>query len=628
MSNSSSRKELDPSPYGSFFLATLPSLPKSDVLDKILAESKNLLEKRAKENEGKIKKIVNMAARQYGKLRVIGFCFLESSVCRWERELRNENNELVLICRWKTYVAIYCSNTGHRKLIASILGKFGSDADYPTLFSLRKISSGLLTAAFLDNQPLKAMWLAGTHKSVQVKPDSKVISGKDLKYALDPLGDTTYLAAAVRSSSAGVSLKGSGVWTKPYASMKDFSKGVLDALELIDANIGRTAILPVLANELHSFVGVEKAFDFEVVPIEVLYSNTDKRRAESLIELFEFELLALPQEITTPGAFHLKITANLANTNSPPVASLIITPDFSAANSTDLVFSASHQSGQFADPRLQPAISALAEVPSLFRVFYETGHTISVGHLALSKPKDRDFKNWKWINFQALRAIDVSKEKPTNNNLADIWNDKNENSLFSWFIESIGDSVQAQILGLAPLNQNGTVWVFCDDDSGEVADFVHVNFSAQNTPEICLIHVKAARTQSPKREMVAGPFEIVCGQAAKNVRYIDAENLAIRIADRVNDPKRPLWNSPNASGLMPNGNRASFEAVLRGIGANAKYSILIIQPQVTAAAYGHEKNQAGAESPYLGAIQLRSLLFATQNTARAVGAEFFVTGSN
>lgn len=628
MTKSSSRKVLNPSPYGSFFLATLPGPLKSDVLDKLLAEAKKLLESRIKENEGEIKQVVNLAAKQYGKLHVIGFCFLESSVCRWERELRNENNELVLICRWKTYVAIYCSNTGHRKLIASILGKFGSDKDYSTLFSLRKISSGLLTAAFLDNQPLKAMWLAGTHKSVQVKPDSKVISGKDLKYALDPLGDTTYLAAAVRSSSAGVSLKGSGVWTKPYASIKDFSKGVLDALELIDANIGRTAVLPVLANELHSFIGVEKAFDFEVAPIEVLDSNTDQRKAESLIELFEFDLLALPQAVTRPVAFHLKITAKLANTNSPPVASLVITPDFSPANLTDLVFAASHQTGEFADPRLKPAISALVETPSLFRVFYESGHTISVGHLASSKPKDREFKEWKWVDFQALRPIDVSKEKPTNNNLTDIWKDKNENSLFSWFIESIGDSVQAQTLGLAPLNQNGTVWVFCDDDSGEVADFVHVNIPAQNPPEICLIHVKAARTQSPKREMVAGPFEIVCGQAAKNVRYIDAENLAIRISDRVNDPKRPLWNSPNASGLMPNGNRARFEAVLRGIGANAKYSILIIQPQVTAEAYGHEKNQVGATNPYLGAIQLRSLLFGTQNIAQAVGAKFFVTGSN
>lgn len=194
------------------------------------------------------------------------------------------------------------------------------------------------------------------------------------------------------------------------------------------------------------------------------------------------------------------------------------------------------------------------------------------------------------------------------------------------FIESVGDSAQAQVLGLAPLNQNGTVWVFCDDDSGEVADFVHVNIPPQHTPEICLIHVKGARSQSVNREMVAGPFEIVCGQAAKNVRYIDAENLAIRIADRVNDPKRPLWNSPNATGVTPNGNRANFEALLRGIGANARYSILIIQPHVTENAHRHEKNQVGAANPCLGAIQLRSLLFGAQNSARAVGAEFYVTG--
>ena len=622
----STTPKLDPTPYGSFFLALLSSPPKNDTLNKLLAETKKLLKIKIGENDGKIEKTIDLAAKQYGKLHVIGFHFLESSVCRWESELRDKNNELILFCRWRSYIAIYSSNAAHRKLITSTLGKLGADKDYPTLYSLNNISSGLLTAAFLDNQPLKAMWLAGLHKSVQVKPDSKVISGKDLKYALDPLGDTTYLAAAVRSSVAGVSLKGSGVWTKPYASMQEFSKGVLEALELIDANIGRTAVLPVLANELHTFTEVGKAFDFEVAPIEVLNSNTDKRKAENLIESFEFDLLPLPQSVTTPGAFHLQLTAKDANSNPPPVASVLIIPAFSTTNPTDLIFGASFLEGQFADPTLQPAIKTLVESPSLFRIFYETGHTISVGHLAVSKPKDREFQSWRWIDFQALRAIDVSKEKPDNNDLTAVWNNPNENSLFSWFIESIGNPVQAQILGLEPLNQNQTVWVFCDDDSGEVADFVHVHFPAQLPPEICLIHAKGARSQSADREMVAGPFEIVCGQATKNVRYIDAENLAKRISNRVNDPARPLWNMPNIIGTAPNGNRTNFETALRGIGANARYSILVVQPQVTLTAYALPKNQVGATNAYLGAIQLRSLLFGTQSSARAVGAEFYVTG--
>lgn len=628
MLNLSPFNKLDPTPYGSFFVATLSNSPRSDTLDKLLAESKKLLSIRIEESKGKIEEIKDFAAKKYDKLHVVGFYFLESSVCKWEGELRDKNYQLVLFCRWKAYIAIYSSNSAHRKLIASTLGKPAAEENYPALFSLKKISPGLLTAAFLENQQLKAMWLAATHKSVQLKPDSKVISGEDLKYALDPLGDTTYLAAAVRSSLAGVSLKGSGIWTKSYASMQGFSKGVLDVFEQIDANIGRSAVLPVLANDLHSFAGVGKAFDFEVVPIEALNSKAEKKMAESLIESFEFDLLVLLPTITMPGAFHLKITAKGTNSSPSPVMSALITPSFSTTNPTDLVFTASHQAGQFSDSRFRPALDALSEAPSLFRVFYESGHAISIGHLAVSKPKDREFQNWKWIDFQALRPIDVSKEKPDNNDLTSIWNNQDENSLFSWFIESIGDPVQAKIIGLEPLNLNQTVWVFCDDDSREVADFVHVSFSAQCPPEICLIHAKAARSSSLNREMVAGPFEVVCGQATKNVRYIDAEDLANRIADRLNDPARPLWNSPNTKGIAPNGNRANFQAALRGIGANAKFSILVVQPQVTASAYRLPKNQVGAANAYLGAIQLRSLLFGTQNAARAVGADFYVTGCN
>lgn len=632
MASATKTNALNPQPYGSFLLATSLSTLSAGDLDALVLEAMKVIKTKAEESGGQIKKKNDLPLATYSGLEVVGFHFIESSVCKWENSLEDKNNELLLICHQNGHTAIYCSNSDHRRAITVIIGKSSVTKDYPQLSKLQKISAGHLTSAFLENEPLKAMWLAGTHKSVQVKPDSKVISGKDLQYALDPLGDSTYLAAAARSSSAGVSLKGSGVWTKPYASMSDFAAGASSALAKIAAAKGKTAVLPILANELHSFLGVGAAFDFEVAPLEILKSSAERRRAAALMENTTFELLPSSAVAPSPGIFDLKITCKRSTAMPAPFASITVTPTFPPASPTELSFVVISPA-VIGDTSLQEAINALQESPTLFRVFYETGHTISVGHLAVSSPRDRDFNGWKWVHFAKVNAgiptpIDVSKEKPNNNDLTLIWTTPNEDSLFSWFISTISSAVTAATLDLAPLNPNGQdVWVFCDDDAGEVADFVHIHLPPAGVPEICLVHIKGARSASPGREMVAGPFEVVCGQAVKNVRYIDAGILADRIAHRIHDPARPIWNTPNTLGTVPSGDRGVFDNVLRSIGSNAKYRVLVVQPQVTDAAFKLPKNQIGASSPLLGAIQLRSLLFGAENSARAVSADFHVTGA-
>jgi len=127
--------------------------------------------------------------------------------------------------------------------------------------------------------------------------------------------------------------------------------------------------------------------------------------------------------------------------------------------------------------------------------------------------------------------------------------------------------------------------------------------------------------------MVAGPYEVVCGQAVKNIRFIDAGTLLKRIQHRVLDPARPLWNAPNAMGTSPAGNRTTFVALLTAVGTNVDYRVIVVQPHVTATAHGLPVNQPTAMSPALGSVQLRSLLAGTYNAARAVGAKFHVVGA-
>jgi hypothetical protein len=123
---------------------------------------------------------------------------------------------------------------------------------------------------------------------------------------------------------------------------------------------------------------------------------------------------------------------------------------------------------------------------------------------------DIDFTDWKWIPFGAMPGhpasltVDVSAEKPVDNDLENIWMSLADRSLFGWLVRSLSNGATSAALDLQPLNANGQdVWLFCDDDAGEVADFVHVFLPPTGIPKITLIHVKG-NNESPNREMVAG----------------------------------------------------------------------------------------------------------------------------
>lgn len=628
---------LNPQPYGSFLVAHASTNWIPSDISILTKESLKLVKRKVEDGDGKVGKTSEIPLQNIAGLNIIGLHLSTSTPCKWDPQLFDKTNELILICHQNSYVAIYCSNSEHRRAISSVIGKSAAATNYQKLSSLKKISAAHLTSAFLENEQLKAMWLAGTHKSVQVKADSKVLSGKDLKYALDPLGDSTYLAAAARSSTAGVSLKGSGIWTKPYSSLTEFATGASAVLAKISAKSGQNAVLPVLANELHTFSGVGSAFDFELAPIEILKSSSDQQLVSNIVDHVDFSLVPFLGLPCPAGGFGLKVSDISSALTPTPSISHDIEPKFSTTSPTELEFSINLPAGGASGNSewIAKAVTMLQERADLFRVFYDSGHTISAGHLAVSVPKDRNFTGWKWVDFTKpmsggiVAPVSVDKEKPNGNDLSLIWTDPNEDSLFSWFISTVSDPVSSSSLGLPQLNSNlNDVWVFCDDDAGEVADFVHIHVPNNAPPKICLVHIKGARSASANREMVAGPFEVVCGQAVKNVRYIDAEMIRGRIGHRIQDPQRPIWNAPNVIGQSPAGCRNTFAGVLSNIGANAKYQIIVVQPQVTASAFAKPRNAVGAANPLLGAIQLRSLLFGAENSCRAVGAEFFVTGAN
>nr|WP_315428421.1 hypothetical protein [uncultured Albidiferax sp.] len=628
---------LRPLPYGSFLLAASPTALLPQDLDGLLKGALKAIKEKVIAGGGRMtQKTTVLQWPSVAGVQTVAAHYEVATNCTWEATLYDTSHELILICCKADHLAIHCSDSDHRRVLASLVGATNATLTHPQLVRLRKLSAGHLTSAFLQSGPLKAMWLAGTHRSVQVKPDSKILSGADLEHALDPLGDSTYLAAAARGASIGVSLNSSGVWTKAYASPADLMAAINQLLDTIIAAVGTSAVLPVLANELHSFTGVGQVFDFEVGPLELAASVARRRTVESLLEHTAFEVLPpSAASAARPGGFDLRIIRRFAATGGAPApapsVSVTVHPIFSSAASPALGLVVSGAPAAIAEPRLQEALSLLGRTPALFRVFYDSGHTISAGHLSLAIVRDRPFARWIWGDFGvaggAPLAFQVDKEKPAGNDLALLWTLPTEDSLFSWFLWAVADPVQAGKLDLPLLTAVGDTWVFCDDDSGEVADFVYVHAPAAGRPLVCLVHIKGARSKSLAREMVAGPYEVVCGQAVKNIRFIDAGTLLRRIQHRVLDLARPLWNAPNAIGAAPVGNRAAFSARLAALGTNVDYRVMVVQPHVTETAYGLPLNQPTALPPALGAVQLRSLLSGTDNAARAVGAKFHVVGA-
>src|SRR5690606_13184391 len=61
-------------------------------------------------------------------------------------------------------------------------------------------------------------------------------------------------------------------------------------------------------------------------------------------------------------------------------------------------------------------------------------------------------------------------------------------------------------------------WLACDDGSMESADFIHLDGEGRT---LSLIHVKGSGTASATRGISVTDYEIVVGQAIKNLRHLD-----------------------------------------------------------------------------------------------------------
>src|SRR6185437_1047178 len=132
--------------------------------------------------------------------------YLEKVQASWTKDSKvvDALNQVVVVCRHREYVAIHLSDSGRRHALASILGDPSATKGLGTLV---QVPAGILNAAFVEGET-KTLWLSGTHRPTATKVDNKVITGLDLRVALDPAGDQSFYFSAARCNPVGLNLGG------------------------------------------------------------------------------------------------------------------------------------------------------------------------------------------------------------------------------------------------------------------------------------------------------------------------------------------------------------------------------------------------------------------------------------
>ena len=155
---------------------------------------------------------------------------------------------------------------------------------------------------------------------------------------------------------------------------------------------------------------------------------------------------------------------------------------------------------------------------------------------------DGSFETVDWT----AAGVDITKEKPSR---------AGRRSIFEW--------LQERLLG-----STASV-VFCDDGTGEMADFIAIH-ETNAGPRVKMFHCKASNTARPGNR-VADLYE-VCGQAVKSSVWIRPEPLLSRLHHRN--------TLPSVTGYVKGDEAAANRILAQQVRQQIQFDMYIVQPGV------------------------------------------------
>lgn len=586
-------------PYKSLLLARVQdSAPVKNIVNNLLNDLSELL---SLGDSGPRKLISQANEVSRGELAAGYLHYLEETPAPWtlNRNVVDETNQLILVCRRNRHVAIYLSDTSWRANIVKQFGKTGAKG----LSELEKIAPGLLNAAFVKGAA-RTLWLSGAHARTSIKADNKILSGISLQDALDPVGDQTYYFTAARCASdfdngvvaVGTSPRGSRIWVGSSRSWDEFATPVTAILKHLEATTQPVdAPIPVVAVTSIDTANISDAFDLGIIPPELLSDEGDEQARE------EMEQWAYYSHFNVLEKSDANFTAEVT-LKGVVLGTIEFQMDFTDPENVKWQLEGRASSEETEDD-LENAV-AICRRTNWVKIWYESGHTIAEGHILKIRHRDFPFQDFAWIDFS---EYDVTREKPSALTLDVIGE---EDSLFCWVKNSwppkdLGDSAGG--------------WLACDDGSMEIADFIHLDDSS-NPPKLSLIHVKASDSANPTRQVSVSDYEIVTSQAIKNLRSLDREILSDGLKNGVDKKVGALvWRHRRPA----KGGRDAMLKALDKIGASYQRQVVIVQPRLTQAReeYARQKPKSRDAARLR---QLDTLLLEQENSCHGLQARLKV----
>lgn len=457
-------------------------------------------------------------------------------------------------------------------------------------------------AAFVGSKA-RAMWLNGTHAQTDVKPESKVLMGTALEEALDPLGDHSFHMSAVRSQPAiptlrsktlGVALSSGRVWSVRAQSLADLLSDVGALFDRLDMPTAPSTSFDFLSQPVSDLVKVKDAYSVSVLPTMLLDLSGDSVGAAQITRA---------QEWTYETKYSVKPAVNAdfavqVTHRGTDIGTLTVQPSSSGSNVT-----LSGIDWQPVDPEMD-CIRAEAEKYLLdvkqVKVHYDSGHCISGGACYVGGFVDQ-LVDWKWQNFAGW---DIDREKPVPN---------------PTLAAAIGQATDLSLFGFVVQNyQQG--WLTCDDGSGEVGDFVHIDLVHK---KVTLIHVKAASSNLADRSFSVSDYDLVIAQAIRNIRHLDKNQLLKSLKKSANySIAAATW----CNGTLDT--RAKFIDQVEKMGASFSKELVILQPQLTQQQYSACVANGVSPSRSLRFKQINSLVLGAAMAAFGAGATFVAYASS
>lgn len=617
--------QADLAPYISAALARVPSSDVGAILDNLANEAAQIIPAIKSGPTRTIIERIESDTTSVGKgtLHTAGLIYTEARTPRWvpNAALQDIAHELLLVCRRSRAIAILTTDAGMGQRLVSLFG----NAKSPSFGKLVKLPAAQLNSAFLVGET-RTVWMSGLHRRTAYKPDSKVFAGTDVRAALEPLGDQTYRLTAARArvdgikspdrdsdeAVIGVNPLKSRIWVGQSKEWSDFASITWHILGAADNAGTLNDPLPVLASAASKGALPKVPYDVSVIDPILLPSDGAidvdlVNEADRWANRASFE----PTATTDPLNFTVKVTLDgteigllkfaVEITNTGQATIKIDAPD----DASDELLAARHA----------------AQRPGWLTVRYESGHTLTHGEIYATRFQDRPFNNWMWEDFDVNgRKFDITKEKPTKGQGSTAFDPAaidapKGTSLFSWVLAHWKDRTRTA----------GRGWLACDDGKDEIADFIHLDESPPQ-PRLSLIHVKASGSSSTTREISTSEYEVVVGQAIKNLRFLDLANLADRLEQGNTRAAAPAnWKD----GVKDHPKRKNLVAYLRKIGTNLDIQVVILQPRVRKNELEGARRDAakGTNSSRLRrARQLDALLLEAEAACRNVNAGFIVVG--